>query len=142
MSLKQDGSYGCSCPAWKFAKAPKPDCRHIEFIKATPSYSEQPSKRIVLANVREVTPRGSDELLTPLIPIGDLHFALTVACDLVGLGANAEDVKKYLYGNRLHAAQDYISRNGRKIYGPWNDGLRRHEGFQIIPQAVTADRLH
>jgi len=29
VSKRQDGSYGCSCPAWRFARAPKPDCRHI-----------------------------------------------------------------------------------------------------------------
>jgi hypothetical protein len=26
---KQDGSFGCSCPAWKFHKAPKPHCKHL-----------------------------------------------------------------------------------------------------------------
>lgn len=29
VSQKDDGTFGCSCPAWKFAKAPKPDCKHI-----------------------------------------------------------------------------------------------------------------
>lgn len=24
-----DGSWACSCPRWKFAKAPKMDCKHI-----------------------------------------------------------------------------------------------------------------
>lgn len=33
VSQAQDGSFGCSCPAWKFAKAPKPDCKHIRFIR-------------------------------------------------------------------------------------------------------------
>lgn len=27
------GHYGCSCPAWKFAKAPKPDCKHINDVR-------------------------------------------------------------------------------------------------------------
>lgn len=32
---KADGTFGCSCPAWKFAKAPKPDCDHIISIQDT-----------------------------------------------------------------------------------------------------------
>ena len=79
VSLKHDGTYGCSCPAWKFANAPKPYCHHIDFIRANPSYGDHPFKRLVLANVREVTQDENDVLLTPLIPLGDLHFGLTVA---------------------------------------------------------------
>jgi hypothetical protein len=134
VSLKHDGTYGCSCPAWKFAKGPKPDCRHIEFVRANPSYGEQAFKRIVLANVREVTHGENDVLLTPLVPLGDLHFSLTVAYDLARMGAAPEDVAKYLHGNRLGAAQAYIAQYGRKIYGPWSDEGRRHDGYQIIIQ--------
>lgn len=32
---KEDGSFGCDCPAWKFKKAPRPDCKHIIGLKAT-----------------------------------------------------------------------------------------------------------
>jgi hypothetical protein len=140
VSLKHDGTYGCSCPVWKFAKAPKPDCHHIEFIRANPSYGDHAPKRIVLANVREVTQGENDVLLTPLIPLGDLHFSLTVACDLARPGAAPEEVARYLHGNRLRAAQTYISQNGRKIYGPWSDQGRRHEGYKIVPE--TAGSSH
>jgi hypothetical protein len=138
VSLKHDGTYGCSCPVWKFAKAPKPDCHHIEFIRANPSYGDHAPKRIVLANVREVTQGENDVLLTPLIPLGDLHFSLTVARDLARLGAAPEEVAKYLHGNRLRAAQTYISQNGRKIYGPWSDQGRRHEGYKIVPEIAAS----
>jgi hypothetical protein len=140
VSLKHDGTYGCSCPAWKFAKAPKPDCDHIEFIKANPSYGDQALKRIVLANVREVTQGENDVLLTPLIPFGDLHFSLTVACDLARLGAAPEEVANYLHGNRLRAAQTYVFQNGRKIYGPWSDQRGRHEGYRIVPHTAAFPR--
>jgi hypothetical protein len=133
VSLKHDGTYGCSCPAWKFARAPKPDCHHIDFIRDNPSSGDHPFKRIVLANVREVTQGENDVLLTPLIPLGDLHFGLTVACDLARLGASPEDVAKYLQGNRIRVAQDYISQHGRKIYGLWTEQRRRHEGYTIVP---------
>ena len=135
VALKVDGSYGCSCPPWRFAKSPKPDCRHIEFIKANPSYGERPNKRIVLANVREVTLHGNEELYTPLIPCGDLHFSLTVACDLARYGAGPEEVNRYLHGNRLQTARAYIAQNGRRIYGAWSESLRRHDGFEIVRDA-------
>jgi len=34
VSLKRDGTYACACPAWKFAKAPKPDCGHIREVQS------------------------------------------------------------------------------------------------------------
>jgi len=30
VARRPDGRYGCSCPHWKFHKAPKPDCKHIQ----------------------------------------------------------------------------------------------------------------
>jgi hypothetical protein len=132
VGLKDDGSYGCSCPAWKFAKAPKPDCRHIALIKANASYGEKAGKKIVLANVREVTANADNTLLTPLVPFGDVHFSLTVACDLARLGAGPEDVAKYLNRNSLHVAQAFIAEHGRKIYGPWNEANHKHPGFTIV----------
>lgn len=30
---RASGEFGCSCPGWKFKKAPKPDCKHIRAIK-------------------------------------------------------------------------------------------------------------
>lgn len=29
VAVADDGHFGCSCPRWKFAKAPKADCKHI-----------------------------------------------------------------------------------------------------------------
>ena len=139
VSLKRDGTYACSCPAWKFAKAPKPDCRHIQTIQENPASTGTSPKSIVLANVEQVSPHGDAELLTPLIPVGDPHFALTVACDLAHYGARAEDVAQYLYGNSLRIAREYIAQEGRKIYGPWSDSLRRHDGFRIVWGPPSAD---
>jgi hypothetical protein len=33
VSKRLDGSFACSCPAWKFHRAPKVDCKHIRFVK-------------------------------------------------------------------------------------------------------------
>jgi len=35
VARKADGSYGCSCPHWKFHKAPKPNCKHIKAMLRT-----------------------------------------------------------------------------------------------------------
>ena len=137
VSLKHDGTYGCSCPVWKFARAPKPDCHHIALIKANPSYGAQEAKKIVLANVREVTLSKDDVLLTPVVPFGDQHFSLTVACDLARLGASLADVGKYLHGNRLNIAQAYVAEHGRKIYGPWSEQSLRHDGYTIVHEQMV-----
>jgi hypothetical protein len=33
VSKKADGTWGCSCPAWKFHPAPKADCKHIQRVQ-------------------------------------------------------------------------------------------------------------
>lgn len=33
VSKRKDGRFACSCPAWKFASAPKPDCKHIRALR-------------------------------------------------------------------------------------------------------------
>lgn len=91
----------------------------------------------MLANVREVTLSKDDALLTPLVPLSDLHFSLTVACDLARLGASSEDVGKYLHGNRLSIAQVYIAEHGRKIYGPWSEQSLRHDGYTIVHEQIV-----
>ena len=41
---RADGTFGCSCPAWKFKKVPegstRPDCKHITEIKRTKGFSQ------------------------------------------------------------------------------------------------------
>jgi hypothetical protein len=34
VSQRQDGSFACDCPAWKFKPAPKPPCKHINGLIA------------------------------------------------------------------------------------------------------------
>ncbi len=34
VARKDDGSFGCDCPSWKFARAPKQDCKHILEVKS------------------------------------------------------------------------------------------------------------
>lgn len=129
----------CTVRAFR-PRAPKPECHHIALIKANPSYGAQEAKKIVLANVREVTGEENGALLTPLVPLGDPHFSLAVACDLARLRVSLSDVAKYLHGNRLSIAQAYIAEHGRKIYGPWSEQNLRHDGCTIVhEQTVPRD---
>jgi len=34
VAIDQNGKWACSCPAWKFHRAPKVDCKHINATKA------------------------------------------------------------------------------------------------------------
>jgi hypothetical protein len=34
VALNDSDAWGCSCPAWKFKRAPKADCKHIQAVKA------------------------------------------------------------------------------------------------------------
>ncbi len=137
---RKDGSFGCSCPAWKFAKAPKPDCHHIAGIKlGGPPTKTAP--RVVFANVREVTPKPeTNEVYTPLMPIGDIHFALTIAYDLARAGVATGYIRDhYLFRNSLKTATAFIEGRGRKIYGPWKKGIG-HSGFvikDVVPHNET-----
>jgi hypothetical protein len=36
VAVRKDGTWGCSCPRWKFRRAdlPNGECKHIEYLKA------------------------------------------------------------------------------------------------------------
>jgi hypothetical protein len=37
VSERVDGTFACSCPKWKFARAPKRECHHIAAVRAHPN---------------------------------------------------------------------------------------------------------
>ena len=49
VSEKVDGTWACSCPAWKFHKAPKVNCKHIlaTFLSLNVAKPVVPKKRLV-----------------------------------------------------------------------------------------------
>ncbi len=133
VSQRANGTYGCSCPAWKFAHAPKPDCHHILAVRRNPDIGTIKIPAVVLANVAMVTPKGG-KFYTPLIPIGDSWFSATVAYDLHRHGASSEDVKRYTFRNPLSHIIAYIERHGRRVYSGWLKG-RGYTGYATIPLA-------
>jgi hypothetical protein len=134
----KDGNYACSCPRWIHHRE---ECKHIQEVKGG-SWKEigkeegQPTLRKVLANVREVTVKKKNgEILVPLIPLGNDHFVLTLAYDLLNAGIPWKTVLEWAHLPRTvnpKMIQEYIHRYGRKIYGPWVKG-RGHEGYEIVP---------
>ena len=40
VSMKANGTWGCSCKRWIFAKAPKLDCKHITKVKTTEALAQ------------------------------------------------------------------------------------------------------
>jgi len=134
VARKKDGSYGCSCPAWKFARAPKADCHHILGVKMAGQAGDSPRvPEVILAHVREVHLDKDGNALTPLIPIGDIHFALTVAYDLARVGVPMLYIREhYLFGNSFKTAKSYIEHCGRRIYGPLSKNPRS-TSYEIVP---------
>lgn len=51
----RDGHYGCTCPRWKFAKAPKPDCKHITALKDELRSLRPPEPTVVAVKSDSVT---------------------------------------------------------------------------------------
>lgn len=136
VSLAEDGSYGCSCPRWKFKRV---QCGHIEDVLAghvAPRGEEQKVEPvIVLANVREVTLTDDDRVLVPLMPIGDTHFEAALVYDLLQAGVRWGTVKKrYSLAERNGRQKivEYVRARGRRIYGPLTTapGLQTYE---VVP---------
>ena len=123
VSQDKDGNFGCSCPHWIFTHKTTGDCKHILEIRDRLAFSGLEHKdppKIVLAKVHEVTLKPeTNEAFTPLVPIGDTHFAATVVYDLLQLGARWEDIVFYSHLAQQNSRQtivNYVLEHGRKVY--------------------------
>lgn len=135
VSLKNDGTYACSCPVWKFRRK---QCKHIQGV-IDGEYDIKPVNlpKHALAMVKEVTKDKDGTVLIPLIPLDDPHFCITVIFDLLRIGFpwNSDLVKNYRkYFNKLSkdTVEEFIQRNGRKVYDEWIEGTGP-AGFEIVP---------
>lgn len=122
VSLADDGSYGCSCPHWKFRRQP---CRHIAHIQdqTTRNYHPSRMRRTVPtcqpANVPQVTSLNETTLLVPLIPLQDAHFLATVIVDLLAYGIPYDEIhRRYHLPSTTSRRQylDYVMIHGRRVY--------------------------
>lgn len=59
VARKKDATWGCSCPRWKFHKAPKIDCKHIKALF-------EAMARVTTRKIRDANGRPVFGTVTPL----------------------------------------------------------------------------
>lgn len=152
VSIDREGNYGCSCPRWKFQRAPfdeRESCDHIEDVIAGRISPEgetlKAEPRIVLASVRAVIPViGEDgetveEVLTPLYPVDDGWFQATIVYDLLRAGVKWATLRKRYAIARVNSKKNIIANiegRGRRIYGPLENPPRK-QTYEIVPVITT-----
>lgn len=133
VSLCEDGKLICHC--WKFLRNRNEPCKHI--IAVMNGELDQVSEpMIVLAMVKEVhiNPKNRNQVFFPLIPIGDVHFLLTVVYDGMRCGVSWKTLReRYHLPARLSKATvvGYVEQYGRRIYKESNTG-DRHFDYEIV----------
>lgn len=123
VSQADDGTWGCSCPVWKFRRA---ICHHIIAVQTNPdAYGQNGTNKVALpeivpGNVEEVTVIDG-MALHPLIPLGQEGTGIlaTVLYDLMALGYGFGQLRE-----RFHfiprewtrgAVVEHVKRYGRTI---------------------------
>jgi hypothetical protein len=83
----REGLFGCTCPAWKFSKAPKKDCKHIDSLRsylrkpAEPSTGKQLGDvKTLLAWLRDAADCGDIGRVGELRRQLEAHRGLTAFC--------------------------------------------------------------
>lgn len=72
VSMKHDGTWGCSCPRWIFNRErPRPDCHHIEHVKGVEPRVEAPS-----TGPYRPEPSGRADHPVVLVPTPQPYFVL------------------------------------------------------------------
>ena len=146
VSLDRNNAYWCDC--WPFKK--NRTCYHIDVAKGGGGdeigVHQPPEPKIVYANVCEVQKEEDEEtLLVPLLPLGDEHFLGTLLYDMLRFGVRWPSLMKAYKLNQASITpaevRAYIETAGRKIYGPWDDELKRHDGFTITREGIDSSPM-
>jgi len=80
VSLSDEGTWGCSCPVWKFRRQ---ECHHIKLVKNGGGAPEEEVRKpdYVLAQVNKpVFDRGNKRLFVPLVGIPDTCMMEATIC--------------------------------------------------------------
>ena len=137
VSLGDDGSYGCSCPVWKFRRE---ECKHIKQVKSTnvmgmpidkpkkakveKPKSEKPSRPDYIVGV-VLTPTlivKSNQLIVPLTRYPNTTHMEATICNALLENGYAWDEVKYL--RQLPPewtekyVREYVSKHGQAEYEP------------------------
>jgi hypothetical protein len=119
VSLTEKGEYECSCPEWIYRRR---KCHHIAIVENNGGEEEPLQIEVVPGNVYEVTVKienGKKVILYPLLPLErpeTLHFAATIAYDLMKAGVSWSQVSK-MYGFKCRKEDiiNFIEEHGRMI---------------------------
>ena len=100
VSRGDDGLWGCSCPAWKFARGGRKDCKHILEIKAELAVGptvinggERPEYTLAMVE----TPKVVDgKLLVPLLRMGptSAHMEATIVAAMLKSGFGMDEIRE------------------------------------------------
>lgn len=120
VSLDKHGTWGCSCPNWKFRRAV---CKHILAIREQVQQTVPKYERVIpicrAANVPEVRREQDDVLLVPLLPLNDEHFLATVIVDLLMHGLPFPVIRQRYHlpaSVNQHQYLTLVKHQGRRIY--------------------------
>ena len=126
VSQDREGNFGCSCPVWKFKRS---ECKHIQEIKGQLEYRKEmgpmgpvngkPS--YVLAMVGRPTLKAeTNELLVPLVRIGDIHMEATICHNMLKHGYTMDEIRaiRNIRPDHLNAKKirEYIETYGEASY--------------------------
>ncbi len=121
VSLGDDGTYGCSCPVWKFRRE---ECKHISEVKALGGIDAMTTGKekpdYVLANVLKPTFKEKEnKLYIPLVPIGDTNWEATVCAFMLKHGYSIADLRRIRHIPKEWTAQailDHVRIHGESCY--------------------------
>ena len=119
VAVTEDGQYGCSCPRWKFQRAPRTDCHHIQLVKDNPDLDAnvptvKPEYVLVMA---DRPTREGDKLLIPLVTPGDTDMEATICAFMLENGWSMGEVRE----RRNHMPRSWTAKAIRahvERYGP------------------------
>lgn len=122
VSLDKTGTWGCSCPHWRFRRS---ICKHIQDVQAQVQQTRPRYEKVIptcrAANVPEVLKERDDLLLVPLLPLDDEHFLATVIVDLLMYGVPFFEIRQRYHLPPNRRREEYIriiAERGRRIYAP------------------------
>jgi len=144
VSRAEDGTWGCSCPRWKFRRE---QCHHIQAVQANPSAHEEgsPSLPEIVPGYVEAVEIVEGVCLHPLIPLNQwsTDVLATIVYDLLELGYSFGVIKDRFRMIpkewRVDAVRTHVQRWGRVLCREIRTGTDR-VGVDYVRVPVSPDK--
>jgi len=129
VSQDREGNFGCSCPVWIYRRH---ECKHIQEVKGQLEYQrdnggpmgpEREKPKYILAMVEKpIYNEAANELLIPLVKIGDIHMEATICHHMLKHGYTMDEIRQLrnIKPDHLNAQKirQYIEAYGEAEYPP------------------------